>query len=153
MAKSTSFKFDGGAADWLGTAIAAALITFFTLGIGYPFAICVIQSWKTKHTLIDGRRLSFSGTGFSLIGVWIKWWFFLVITLGIYSFWIVPNLQRWITENTHFEDEHIQYATNPAPVAASSIPKPNMSERSCSGCGETNGADHAFCVNCGAALV
>ena len=28
----------------------------------------------------------------------------LIITLGIYSFWVIPNLNRWIVEHTDFAD-------------------------------------------------
>ena len=104
MGKSKNFIFDGGAATYFGTGILSALITVFTLGIGYPWALCLFQRWKAKHTYIDGRRLKFTGGGFSLIGLWIKWMIFLIITLGIYSFWLIPSLQQWITEHTDFDE-------------------------------------------------
>ena len=104
MSKSKSFVFDGGAATYLGTGILAFLITAFTLGFGYPWALCLFQKWKTKHTYINGKQLKFTGGGFSLIGLWIKWIIFLIFTLGIYSFWLIPSLQRWIVEHTDFVD-------------------------------------------------
>ena len=40
MARNSGrFRFDGGAGTYLGTAILAVLITIFTLGICYPFAL------------------------------------------------------------------------------------------------------------------
>ncbi|MBZ5711162.1 DUF898 domain-containing protein [Nannocystis pusilla] len=98
-----AFRFDGGAADYLGVAILAFLLTFVTLGIAYPWALCMIQRWRCHHTMIGGRRLRFTGSGLALIGLWIKWFFLLIITLGIYSFWIVPGIHRWIVEHTEFE--------------------------------------------------
>jgi len=35
---------------------------------------------------------------------WIKWFFLMLITAGIYSFWVVPALNRWVTEHTDFTD-------------------------------------------------
>tara|TARA_Y100000590_G_scaffold425335_1_gene533212 strand:+ start:94 stop:408 length:315 start_codon:yes stop_codon:yes gene_type:complete len=104
MSKSKNFIFDGGAATYIGTGILAFFITTFTFGLGYPWALCLFQKWKAKHTFINGRRLKFTGGGLSLIGLWIKWLIFLIITLGIYSFWLVPSLQRWIVEHTDFAD-------------------------------------------------
>lgn len=72
MAKSKSFKFDGGAGTYLGTAILAFLITVSTLGICYPYALVLRQRWIAKHTYIDSRQLKFTGTGFGLFGHWIK---------------------------------------------------------------------------------
>ena len=46
----------------------------------------------------------FTGRGFSLIGLWIKWMVFLIITVGIYSFWMIPSLNQWIVEHTDFAD-------------------------------------------------
>lgn len=104
MAKSRNFTFDGGAATYFGTSLLAFLITFCTLGIAYPYALCLRYRWRYKHTYIDGRRLEFLGRGRHLFGLWIKWFVFLIITLGIYSFWLGPSLNRWITEHTDFED-------------------------------------------------
>lgn len=97
------FHFDGGAATYWGTALLALLITVFTFGICYPFALVLMQRWKAKHSYIDGRRLVFNGSAIGLLGHWIKWFLLCVITLGIYSFWVAPRLQRWVWENTDFE--------------------------------------------------
>ncbi|HTM84199.1 MAG TPA: DUF898 family protein, partial [Mycobacterium sp.] len=100
MAKQTRFTFDGGAATYLGTAILGFLVTVFTLGICYPFALVLQQRWRCKHTLIDGQRLAFTGSAVGLFGQWIKWFLLSVITVGIYLFWVQPRLQKWITEHT-----------------------------------------------------
>jgi uncharacterized membrane protein YjgN (DUF898 family) len=98
-----SFVFDGGAADFLGTGILAWLLTVFTLGFGYPWALCMFQRWKARHTIIEGRRLAFNGGGGQLFGLWIKWFLLCIVTVGIYAFWVVPDMQRWIIQNTSFE--------------------------------------------------
>lgn len=102
MSKSLHFTFDGGVATYYGTAILAFFITICTFGIAFPWALCMKQRWIAKHTLIDGRRLKFIAHGGSLIGLWIKWLILCIITIGIYSFWIGPNLQKWIVEHTDF---------------------------------------------------
>ena len=102
MAKSGRFEFDGGAATYVGTGILGALITIFTLGICYPFALVLQERWRAKHTYIDGKQLVFTGSAWSLFGNWVKWFFLTIITLCIYSFWIYPRLQRWKIEHTDF---------------------------------------------------
>ncbi len=102
ISPSEQFKFHGGAASWLGVSIASALVTIFTLGFGYPWALTMRQRWITNNTSIGGRRLQFVGSGFGFIGLWIKMWIFIIITIGIYSFWVMPKVQKWITENTQF---------------------------------------------------
>ncbi len=103
MGKSKAFYFDGGAATYVGTAILAWLITFFTAGILYPYSVVLYQRWRAKHTYINGYRLIFVGSAWALFGNWIKWFFLIIITFGIYSFWVIPRITKWKTENTDFD--------------------------------------------------
>jgi uncharacterized membrane protein YjgN (DUF898 family) len=100
---SGRFQFDGGAGTYLGTGILALLIVVFTLGICTPFAIVLQHRWRSKHTYIDGQRLLFTGSAMGLFGHFIKWWLLMVVTLGIYGFWVVPRLMKWVVENTDFD--------------------------------------------------
>ena len=68
LAVPLRYEFDGGAATYLGVGILAALVTVFTLGLGLPWAIVMRESWKAKHTLINGARVAFTGTGAGLFG-------------------------------------------------------------------------------------
>lgn len=96
--------FDGGLGTLIGHRILAFLITAGTCGIGYPFAICMLYGWEVNHTVIEGRRLKFTGTGAGLMGNWIKWFLLCIITFGIYSFWISIKIQEWKVKNTIFAD-------------------------------------------------
>ncbi|MDD3187832.1 MAG: DUF898 family protein, partial [Bacilli bacterium] len=66
------------------------------------WALCMIYNWETKHTVIEGKRLAFDGTGSQLFGNWIKWLFFCIITLGIYSFWLIISVKKWKIKHTYF---------------------------------------------------
>lgn len=104
MTKSKDFKFDGGAATFVGTEILAFLITVFTFGLLYPFALVLKERWKAKHTLLHGKRLVFTASAWSLLGNWIKWFLLIIVTLGIYIFWVQPRMQKWIVEHTEIDD-------------------------------------------------
>ncbi len=94
-------KFDGGLLGLIGISILQCLISVLTFGIAVPWAVCVKQRWIAKHTVIDGRRLVFDGTGGQLFGNYIKWFLLTLITLGIYSFWLSIKMKQWITKHTH----------------------------------------------------
>lgn len=96
--------FDGGLLQLIGWRILGALITILTLGICYPWAICMIYRWEAKHTVINGHRLKFTGTAWQLFGNWIKWVLLTIITLGIYGFWLNIKLIKWKTKHTVFAD-------------------------------------------------
>lgn len=38
--------------------------------------------------------------------MWIKWLLLTIITIGIYSFWVYPRLQKWITEHQVLDPAH-----------------------------------------------
>lgn len=94
--------FDGGLLQLIGWSILGFFVTAFTLGICYPWALCMVYGWKINHTVIEGRRLKFHGSAFGLFGNWIKWLLLCVVTFGIYSFWLGIALEKWKVKNTTF---------------------------------------------------
>jgi len=100
---SARFHFDGGPVSFLCTAIIATLVTVCSFGIGFPFAVVLLERWRAEHTYIDGQRLLFSGTGLGLWALLVKLCVLCFLTFGIYSFWVVPRLQQWQVENTDFD--------------------------------------------------
>jgi len=99
--------FDGTTLQLIGYRILTALITGITLGIAFPWAICMQLRWETKHTVINGRRLRFVGRGIQLLGSYLLWSFLTLITLGIYGLWFGLNLKKWTVKNTVYEDEDL----------------------------------------------
>jgi uncharacterized membrane protein YjgN (DUF898 family) len=97
-----AFAFDGGAGSFIATAILAFLVTVLTIGICYPWGVVMMYRWRTRHTIINGHRLRFTGSAWGLFGNWIKWWFLIIITIGI-GFWVYPRLTKWIVEHQEFD--------------------------------------------------
>lgn len=92
--------FDGNMWQYIGWKILGKIITFLTLGICYPLAVCLVYKWEVKHTVINGRRLSFDGRGIQLFGKWILWYFLTIITLGIYGFFMSIKVKGWIVKHS-----------------------------------------------------
>ena len=99
--KQSSY-FDGGLFQLIGWSILGWLVTVFTLGICYPWALCMVYGWRINHTVIEGKRLRFTGSAIGLFGQWIKWLLLTIITLGIYGFWVRIALEKWRVRNTIF---------------------------------------------------
>lgn len=94
--------FDGGLLSLIGWNIVGFFLTLCTLGICYPWALCLVYGWKINHTIIEGRRLKFHGSAVGLFGNWIKWFLLCIVTVGIYSFWLGISLEKWKVKNTSF---------------------------------------------------
>lgn len=97
--------FDGTMLQHLGWSLAGTFVTIFTLGFGLPIAVCWLCSWEANHTIIDGKRLKFTGKAGGLFGTWIKCILLTIVTLGIYGFYIPIKLRKWKKSKIFFEDE------------------------------------------------
>lgn len=94
----------GGVLETLVAGIVFDLIIIFTCGIGTPWAITYMIKFIIDRVVIDGKKVTFDGTGMQLLGNWIKWYFLTIITCGIYSFWVTPRLYRWVASHIHIEE-------------------------------------------------
>ena len=94
-------KFTGGLLGLIGISLLQGLLISITLGFGAPWAICMKEKWVAEHTIIDGKRLTFDGTGGQLFGNYIKWSLLTLITFGIYGFWLSIEMKKWIVKHTH----------------------------------------------------
>jgi uncharacterized membrane protein YjgN (DUF898 family) len=95
-------QFTGGLLGLIGINILQGLLIMITLGFGVPWAICMKERWIAKHTYIEGRQLTFDGTGGHLFGSYIKWFLLTIVTLGIYAFWLEIKMKQWLVKHTHF---------------------------------------------------
>lgn len=101
---STSY-FDGSTWQRIGYLLLSALVSAITLGIAYPWMLCMLQRWKARHTVINGRRLKFTGRGHQLIGRYLLWVFLTLITLGIYGIWLGLGMKKWVVKHTVYADD------------------------------------------------
>lgn len=97
--------FDGNTIQLIGIRILSGLLSGITLGLAYPWAMCMRVRWEVKHTIINGRRLRFTGTGGQLFGRYLLWAFLTVITLGIYGIWYGLGMKKWVVKHTVYEDD------------------------------------------------
>lgn len=96
-------EFDGSILGFLGIRLGCLLFTGVTIGLGLPWALVWWQRWVTKHTIIGGYRLRFTGSGAGMLWRWVKMEFFTIITVGIYGLWAWRYLKRWTVEHTDTE--------------------------------------------------
>lgn len=97
--------FDGSVIELIGWKLLSFLITLVTFGIGAPWGACMVYAFEINHTVYNGKRLKFEGTGGDLFVNIFKWILLSIITLGIYIIFIPIKKTRWVISNIHFEDE------------------------------------------------
>ena len=95
--------FDGRTIQLIGWRLLGLLLAGITLGIGTPWAQCMILRWEARHTVINGKRLCFTGRGLQLLGNYLLWGLLTIITLGIYAIFIPVRMQKWRVSHTCFD--------------------------------------------------
>lgn len=130
--KNGQSVFTGGMLGYLGICLATALLSAVTLGLAYPWLMCWKKSWYAEHTYINGKQLSFDGTGGQLFGKCLLWLLLTILTIGIYGLWVPIKMHQWITSHTHFLESSF-------PVSSDEGVCPPPERK-------------AFCPNCGAEL-
>ncbi|MCD5324801.1 MULTISPECIES: DUF898 domain-containing protein [Pontibacillus] len=96
-------RFDGLTVEGAIIKFFASLLTSLSLGLLYPVAVVWKENWETKHTVIDGKRLRFTGTVAGMYGLWFKIWFLGIITLTIYFWFAASKVRKWKVNHTHFD--------------------------------------------------
>ena len=127
-------KFKGGVLGYIGISLLVFVISVFSLGIAIPWAICIAARWWAKHSEIDGRQVTFEGTGGQLFVKFLKWGLLCIITLFIYSLWVPIKMARWVVSNIHLEPASEpacahSYASSPAPRQYAQRPAVQYAQR------------------------
>jgi uncharacterized membrane protein YjgN (DUF898 family) len=91
---------DGRLIGRIGVRMAAAAVTVATLGFGFPVGLVMVRRSQARHTTLDGRHVEFTGSARELFRSWLLWWTLVLVTLGVYSLWVVPRVSRWTREHT-----------------------------------------------------
>ena len=96
--------FDGGLLQLIGRRILGFIVTFCTLGICYPWALCMVYGWETRHTVVNGHRLAFDGTALQLFGKWIVMLLWCIVPGGVDGVGVGIARRKWKVSHTHFAD-------------------------------------------------
>lgn len=90
---------------YLGFKILLLLIIVFSLGLAYPVAYYLETKYEINMTNIDRKVCSFHGLLKPLMKAWLKWLGLVVLTCGVYAFFISKKFIIWRYKYTHIDKE------------------------------------------------
>lgn len=96
--------FDGKMIQRVGLHIWWGFIFIITVGFAFPWCVCAITRWETKHTVVQGHRLKFTGKGVQLFGRYLLWLLLTIFTLGIILLWVQIFIKQWKVKHIEFAD-------------------------------------------------
>ena len=95
--------YDATVGERLGVLLVSRLLVGLTCGIYLPWAKAKILKFDMEHTVINGERLGFKGTGAGYWGENTLVSLLCGITCGIYLPWGVCQINRWTYKNTFIQ--------------------------------------------------
>lgn len=115
MDSQKSFEFNGTAGGYF-VVFLVTLIGAYVPIFGWPFAFNFAANWIADNSKVNGKGLKYSaGYGETLVFLLINI-LLVVITFGIYTFWFVPKLYRYVAAHLSFVGD------TPVAVAQKSAP-------------------------------
>jgi uncharacterized membrane protein YjgN (DUF898 family) len=109
MAKGNcQFKGTGGQ-YFVTVIIHLAILGIITFGLYMPWALVRLFRLKASHTTINGKPVSFTGTGGQLFLLWLVQGFITLITFGIYAPWGLCKILSWKARNTFVDETPSQF--------------------------------------------
>ena len=103
--QQTSLRYTGKGVDILGRVILGAILMTITLGLYTPWYVNGLTRYVCQHVQVtnagSGRRVAvdFTGSGTDLLGRFILWEIFVILTLGLYTPWMLNGFYGYIVEN------------------------------------------------------
>lgn len=91
--------FDGKVLEIIGVNLFTYLICLVSFGLLLPYSLCYKYKLLANHTIINKKKIVFSGKSLNLIGSYLL----SIITFGIYGIWMPVKLYGWKVKNTHIK--------------------------------------------------
>ena len=97
--------FDGRVYQKFLLSLLAFFICLVSLFVLFPVAYILLAKWDAKHTVYDGKRLSFDGTYGDLFKRWVIYYGLIILTYGLFVFLLPRRMEIWRYRHTHIEGE------------------------------------------------
>lgn len=111
-----SFAFNGTAGGFFVTYLVTILCMIVPL-IGPALGLNYMLKWLADNVTIRGEKIQYAaGVGETFVFILINA-LLIAVTLGIYVFWYVPKVYRYIAD-------HVSFVGTPAAAPASPAPSP-----------------------------
>lgn len=100
MAKSNC-QFNGAGGQYFTTVLIHVIILgSITFGLYSPWAWVMVFRKRASHTMINGKTVTFTGTGLQLFLLVLVYGLLTLITVGLYGPWAMCKFFTWKAQNT-----------------------------------------------------
>lgn len=93
------FRYLGNRAEFYKLCLKGFFLTIITFGIYGAWLQVSIRQYVLSHLKFGNLEFDFKGKGGDLLWINVKFILLVYLTLGIYTFWYVRNLWKFMTDN------------------------------------------------------
>ncbi len=107
--QQVSLRYTGKGVDILGHVILGGFLMIITLGLYTPWYVNSLTRYICEHVQVVNpapgttTSVEFIGSGSGLLGRFILWQILVIITLGLYSPWMMSEMYAYIVENIRIQ--------------------------------------------------
>lgn len=98
------FEFTGSAGSFFTMYVLAVLFLLIPI-VGFVFSFNKQTSWMVGNIKVNGRQLAYKASFGEVFVLLLVGLLLTVLTLGIYTFWFVPKVYRFVADHTGYADE------------------------------------------------
>lgn len=103
MDSQKPLSIDFGPIDYLVLSLVSALLIYIPL-VGPAILLNFSGGWFADHTKVNGRALKYNSSFGESFKMTIIGTLLTLVTLGIYIFWFVPKLYKYVAAHIDFAD-------------------------------------------------
>ncbi len=120
METAKPLEFKGTAGDYFVLVLITIVFTYIPI-FGWAFLLNYAAGWLADNTIVNGKKVAYTASyGESLTFMLVNG-LLLIVTLGIYLFWLAPKTYRYVADHIHYVDgvaaQSLEVPVTPAPVS------------------------------------
>ena len=110
MMGKSNCEFKGAGGEYFVTVfIHLVIISSITFCLYLPWALVKLLRLKASHTVMNGKQVSFTGTGGQLFIIMLVQGLVTCITFGLYGPWAICKFLKWSNQNTLVDGKSSQF--------------------------------------------
>jgi len=125
METAKPIEFKGTAVGYFLVTILSIVLTYIPI-LGWAFLLNYVAGWFADNTLVNGKKVAYKATYSESLLFMLVNALLLIVTLGIYLFWFMPKMYRYVVDHTHYLDEPVAaepvVATDPVAMPTPEAP-------------------------------
>lgn len=101
IVNNKALEFNGSVGGYFIAFLVMVLTAYIPI-FGWPIGMNFFAGWLADSTLVNGKSVTYKAQYGETLKFYVVNMLLIIVTLGIYVFWFVPKLFRYIVDHTSY---------------------------------------------------